>query len=124
MVVAPEIKFLLNINDCKVSLDGPSVFVLKYFQPLIFKPVLNGPVLMNRNPGQVCFARFHFPVYAILRTLINSNAAKPVIYDEVVLDTVAPNNRIFKITRSLWISSYRYNLVAFINPRSRNLIIS
>lgn len=67
--------------------------------------------LMNGDTRRICFTWICYPPYTVFRTLVKSNAAQPVVHNQMILYIVAPNNRVFKLSFQWRINAFVSNLI-------------
>ena len=92
----------------KVSLYGSAVFVLIDFQSFVFEPMFHLAVGMVRHSRHIGFALLGYPMNTVLGTLVEGNAAQPVVHNQVILQTVFPYYGVLEAAFYGWI----YPLVA------------
>ncbi len=110
MGVIRPVFVLERINHREIHLNDASLFILEDFGPLVFEPRFLRAVGMAGESVSVCFPRFHHPMKAVKRAFIPGKSSKPVIHDEVILERVAPYDRVLETSFHFRIDALRSNL--------------
>ena len=106
MVIAGIISKLECINYCKIGLYSTSIFILQDLRPFIFKPIFFFSICMAGKARHIRFSCIRCPIYTISRTKVVSYATIPIIYNQIILHTIFPNDRVFKATIYLGVDGF------------------
>ena len=116
MVIVWQIFVFQCVDNSEICLDSTAILILKDFDSFIFKPVLHFSIFMERDSRLVSLSRIGYPIDTIFRALIKSDTSQPIIHNQVVLNVVTPDNRVFKLPFYRRISPLIGNLVVRRKP--------